>query len=85
MEGDQEGYRTGIEISAKDRDNLALDVTMALSTLKVRVTTISARSLPDGFASINLEVMVDGLNELTAVINKLGQIHGVFLVQRSRG
>ena len=85
VEGDQDGYRTGLNLSAKDRDNLALDVTMALSTLKVRVTTISARSQPDGYATMNLEVVVDNLEELTAVINKLGQIPGVFLVERAHG
>jgi len=85
VEGDQDGYRTGLDISAKDRDNLALDITMALSTLKVKVTSISARSQPDGYASIALEVVVNDLEELNNVINKLSQIQGVFLVQRAHG
>ena len=82
---DQDGYRTALEISAKDRDGLALDVTMALSTLKVKVTTFAARSQPDGFAVVHLEVAVKNLEELNAVITKLNQLQGVFLVQRAKG
>lgn len=41
-------YQTSLELSAKDRDGLALDVTMALSTVKVKVNSFSARSQPDG-------------------------------------
>ena len=85
VESEQDGYRTGLEISGKDRDGLALDITMALSTLKVKVTTLAARSQPDGYAVVHLEVIVKNVEELTAVINKLGQIQGVFLVQRAKG
>ena len=80
-----EGYRTSIEISAKDRDGLALDVAMALSTVKVKVNHLSARSQPDGYAMIYLELAVKDQKELTGVINKLSQISGVFLVKRAGG
>ena len=85
VEGDQINYRTSLEISAKDRDGLALDVAMALSTQKVKVNNLSARSQPDGYATIFLELSVKDRNELTGVINKLSQIQGVFLVQRANG
>ena len=79
------GYRTSIEISAKDRDGLALDVAMALSAVKVKVNNLSARSQPDGYAMIYLELAVKDQKELTGVINKLSQISGVFLVKRAGG
>ena len=78
-------YRTSIEISAKDRDGLALDVAMALSAVKVKVNNLSARSQPDGYAMINLELAVKDQKELKGVINKLSQISGVFLVKRAGG
>ncbi len=80
-----EGYRTSIEISAKDRDGLALDVAMALSAVKVKVNNLSARSQPDGYAMIYLELAVRDQKELKGVINKLSQIPGVFLVKRAGG
>ena len=83
VEGEQAFYRTSLEISAKDRDGLALDVAMALSTQKVKVNNLSARSQPDGYALVSLELSVKDKQELTGVINKLSQIPGVFLVQRA--
>ena len=82
---DQITYRTSLEISAKDRDGLALDVAMALSTLKTKLNNLSARSLPDGHAMIFLEMSIKDKAELTSVINKLSQISGVLMVQRSNG
>lgn len=84
-ESDQVTYRTSLNISAKDRDGLALDVAMALSTQKVKVNNLSARSQPDGYAVVSLELSVKDKSELTSVINKLSQIPGVFLVQRAGG
>jgi len=78
-------FRTSLEISAKDRDGLALDVAMALSAQKAKLNNLSARSQPDGYAIINLELAVQGQAELTSVINKLSQIPGVFLVRRAGG
>ena len=78
-------YRTSLEISAKDRDGLALDVATVLSAQKVKVNNLMARSQPDGYAVMNLELSVKDKNELAAVINKLNQISGVFLVKRAGG
>ncbi len=78
-------FRTSLEISAKDRDGLALDVAMALSAQKVRLNNISARSQPDGYAMVNLELSVKDKTELSAVVNKLSQVSGVFLVRRAGG
>ena len=78
-------FRTSLEISAKDRDGLALDVAMTLSATKVRLNNISARSLPDGYAAIYLELAVKDKTELSAVVNKLSQIAGVLLVRRAGG
>ena len=85
VESEQSSYRTSLEISAKDRDGLALDVAMALSTQKVKVNNLSARSQPDGYALVSLELSVKDRSELTGVINKLSQIPGVFLVKRAGG
>ena len=58
---------------------------MALSAQKVRLNNISARSQPDGYAMVNLELSVKDKTELSAVVNKLSQVSGVFLVRRAGG
>lgn len=78
-------YKTSLELSAKDRDDLTLDVAMALSTAKVKVSALSARSLPDGHAAISMVVEVKDKDELEGVINKLNNISGVYHVARASG
>jgi len=75
-------YHTCLDISAKDRDGLALDIAMVLSAQKVKVNNLSARSQPDGYAVVLLELSVKDNGELSSVINKLSQIPGVFLIRR---
>jgi GTP pyrophosphokinase len=78
-------YKTSLELSAKDRDNLTLDVAMALSTAQVKVSALSARSMPDGHAAINIVVEVKDKAELEGVIHRLNNIQGVYLVARAAG
>ena len=78
-------YKTSLELSSKDRDGLTLDVAMALSAAKVKVTALSARSQPDGHATVHIEVEVKDKDELAGVINKLNNIQGVYHVARVSG
>jgi len=85
LEENLPAYKTALELSAKDRDGLALDVTMALSTAKVKVSALSARSTPEGNAIINVVLEVKNREELNSVINRLHQIQGVYQVERNSG
>lgn len=78
-------YKTALELSAKDRDGLTIDIAMALSAAKVKVTALSARSQPDGHATVNIVVEVKDKTELSNVVNKLNNIQGVYHVARAAG
>ena len=78
-------YKTSLELSAKDRDGLTLDLAMALSAAKVKVNALSARSQPDGHAVVNIVLEVKDRKELDSVINRLNQIQGVYYVARASG
>ena len=78
-------YSTSLEVSAKDRDGLTVDVAMALGACKVKVTALSARSMPDGYAVMNITLDVKDKEELATVINKLHNISGVYQVLRTGG
>lgn len=82
-ETSQNTYKTAVEIVAKNRDNLALDVAMILSAAKLTVLTLVANALPDGCAKVNLVVEVKDRGILSAVMNKLSQIPGVYQVNRN--
>ena len=85
VEGDLPGYQTALDLSAKDRDGLTLDVAMALSAAKVKVNSLSAKAMPDGYAMVSVVVEVRDRDELVNVVNKLSQIQSVYQVKRSVG
>ena len=51
----------------------------------MKVNNLSARSQPDGYATVYLVLSVKDKSELASVINKLSQVQGVFLVKRAGG
>ena len=85
VESNLPNYRTALEISSKDRDGLTVDVAMALSACTVKVVALSARSMPDGYAIMNMTLEVKNKEELATVINKLNNIQGVYQVTRTGG
>jgi GTP pyrophosphokinase len=78
-------YKTSLEIIARDRVNLALDVTTALASTKMPLLSFTANVLPDGYAKFNLVLEVRSQSEITTVINKLNQVNGVYQVARVSG
>lgn len=84
-EGSQNTYKTALELTAKDRDGLTLDVATILATSKIRLISISAHSLPDGYAKISIVLEVKNNPEVVTVVNKLSQVQGVYQVTRVSG
>ncbi len=85
VESSLPNYKTTVELSAKDRDNLTLDIATALSSAKVKVTALAVRAMADGHAIMTIELEVKDRNELASVINRLNNIQGVYHVARASG
>ena len=81
----KESYQTALDIYAKDRLDLVLDVSAALSTSQTRVASLNATTTADGFAVIHLNIFISDANHLAAVMRKLHQISGVMKVDRPAG
>ena len=81
----REDYRTTLEVVAKDRLNLIMDISTVLSSTKTRVTNLSARSTSDGFALITIEVGVADSEPLCTVRRRLEQVSGIMRVTRPAG
>ena len=81
----KESYQTSLDIYAKDRLNLVLDVSAALSSTQTRVACLNAKSTVDGFALIHLEIYVSDSTQLSSVMRRLHQISGVMKVDRPAG
>ena len=80
-----ESYPTTIEVVSKDRYNLLLDISTALSSTNTFVSGLNSRSTEDGFAVIRLEIRVRDGAQMKAIMNKLVQISGVLKVVRPAG
>ena len=80
-----ETYHTMLQIVAKDRISLIVDVSTVLSATKTRVLSLNARSTPDGFGLLDLGIEVSDRDQLKTVMNRLEQIQGVMKVTRPAG
>ena len=80
-----ESYHTMLQIVAKDRISLIVDISTVLSSTKTRVLSLNARSTPDGFGLLDLGIEVSDREQLKTVMNRLEQIQGVMKVTRPAG
>ena len=75
-------FSTSLEIEADDRDGLMLDVATILTSLRLRTSEMSARSVGSGTAIVCLRFSVHNLTELENVRTRLRGISGVHNVER---
>ena len=80
-----ETYSTSLEVLAKDRSNLIIEVSTALSTCQVSVTSMNATATADGFALFHITLSVKNSQHLEQVMRKIHQISGVMKVNRPAG
>ena len=81
----KESYQTALDIYAKDRLNLVLDISAVLSSTQTRVASLNATTTSDGFAVIHLSIYVSDAEHLGAVMRRIHQISGVMKVDRPAG
>ena len=78
-------YRTTIQVVAKDRMSLIMDISTVLSSTKTHVASMNARSTPDGFALVTVDADVSSSEQLCTVLRRIEQISGVMRVTRPAG
>ncbi|MDE7261606.1 MAG: TGS domain-containing protein, partial [Oscillospiraceae bacterium] len=80
-----ESYSTSLEVVCKDRNNLLMDISAALSTCKVGVSNLNVHTTADGFAIFHVTISVANAAQLDQVIRKIQQISAVMKVNRVAG
>ena len=78
-------YKTALDLIAKDRPGLAMDVAAVMATAKINILGMTVNVLPDGYTKMNLVVEVRTQSEVTTIMNKLNQVNGVYQVSRVSG
>ncbi|MEG2570724.1 MAG: ACT domain-containing protein, partial [Clostridia bacterium] len=79
----REKFETSLQISAKDKIDVVANIATILSTLKIIVHQMDARSFGDGYSVINIVMQVTGTEQLDYVTSKLRGISGVIDVKRT--
>ncbi|MDR0904869.1 MAG: bifunctional (p)ppGpp synthetase/guanosine-3',5'-bis(diphosphate) 3'-pyrophosphohydrolase [Oscillospiraceae bacterium] len=74
-------YHAALSISAPQRDGVVLDISTAMSTLKLKLIEFSAKA-QNGITNVNMTIEVKNSEELATAIGKLQSIKGISEVRR---
>ncbi len=77
-----EKYQTGIAITANDRDGLVVDIATVLTSLKIKVDSLSAREMGGGQAIIYITIEVKDKEELGVAMARIMSVKSVREVKR---
>jgi len=78
-------YKTAITVFANNRIGLIVDVSRVLAEAEVDIKSLNTRVSKQDIASVTVEFMTSGVNEINSIIGKLRQIEGVIDIQRNTG
>ena len=81
----RDSYTTALEVVCKDRTNLLVDISTAVSTCKVNISNLNVHTTADGFAIFHLTLSVTDSRQLDQVMRKIHQISSVMKVNRPAG
>ena len=79
----KETFKSTLKISALDRNQLLVDVTVALANMRLQIHAVNARELKDGNCEITITISIENLEHLNTIIAKLSKIYGVYTVERT--
>ena len=75
-------YQTTLEVLAKDRPALMVDISTVISSTKTQFCGLNARLTGDGCVLFTMDVSVSGAEQMRTVMRRLEQISGVIRVSR---
>ena len=78
-----ESYLTTIQISAKDRNGMVMDVATVLNSVNAKVHSLSARTTGLNFGVVSVTLEVKDAAELKYITNRLSSVPGVISVSRN--
>ncbi|WP_422723718.1 RelA/SpoT family protein [Jeotgalibacillus soli] len=79
---DRKEYNVDIEISGYDRRGLLNEVLQAVNETKTNISAVSGRTDRNKMATINMSIMIQNVNHLQKVVDRIKQISDIYSVQR---
>ncbi len=80
---EKEAYQTSLNIVARERDGIVLDIATTLRALSIKMNALNARDTHDGITLVTVGIAVRGRNELSTAIARLQSIPGVSEIKRT--
>ncbi len=77
-------FQSSIIITATNRSNLLLDVTLAVAEFKIAINNVNARTGKNNLAIIDLTMEISGTEQLEKIIEKINLIDGIISIARKR-
>ena len=78
-------YLAELKMYANDRQGLLMDLSKVFTEAKIDVKSMNVRTSKKGTATIDMGFIVQGREELNAVIEKLRQVESVLDIERTTG
>jgi GTP pyrophosphokinase len=75
-------YQVEIEVEALDRVGLLKDILAAVTETRTNVVSVNARVRKDKVGIVNIVVDIRNVTQLTAVMQRVGQLPEVYSVER---
>lgn len=79
---DSKQYSLDLEISGYDRRGLLNEVLQAVNETKTNITAVTGRSDRNKMATIHMTIMIQNINHLRKVVDRIKQIPDVYTVRR---
>ncbi len=84
-EGGGKEYLAELKMYANDRQGFLMDISKVFTEAKIDVKSMNVRTSKKGTATIDMGFIVNGREELHAIIEKLRQLQGVLDIERTTG
>jgi GTP diphosphokinase / guanosine-3',5'-bis(diphosphate) 3'-diphosphatase len=78
------GYSTEIQINAEDRGGLLSEIMVIITEGKIHLHEVNAKTSKAGFASINIKLKINSVEQLRELIKKIKKLKGVLEVYRTK-
>lgn len=85
LNGKLDAYRAEITVFAKERTGLLYDITKILTEKNIIINNLYSNISKKGILTMNLSFRVRSNEELTTIIDKIGNIDNVIEIERTKG
>ena len=80
-----EKYTVDVTVYANNRIGLLADVSRVLAESEIDIMSVNTRTSKQQVATMQVQFQTSGIDEISTIINKLGQIPGIYDVERTKG